>query len=749
MSKQIVVCMDGTWNDPIQRTNVYRMFEMLPGDETSVEEKGPIRSHLVKQDQDLVAFYLESVGNGGRTQSLLGSTQGIGLHDCMIDAYVLVSQVYRQGDKIWLFGFSRGAWAARSLGAFIVRTGLIADVDATENGAADLAEKIWLDYKEDRGKKRGGRFWRHHDETPIRLIGVFDTVGEFGVPEFNGLRMVDRDELRFLKFADRDLSKRVENGRQALAIDERRADFMPTRWTEREGIRQMWFAGAHADIGGGYEERGLSDIALQWMVDEVNALDAGLQLSPERLERPLAPDPLQDRHDETHHLSWRTRPHEEREIDDDATLHPSVLQRLQARADYRPKALEEIPSCAEFFNDDDEPPEEALQAERESVPFRKLPVDGSTRFPVYAHKWWNASGIEVDAGERYRITASGEWIDKNTVANADGFESKAWLLRLAEGSRRLEERPWFSLVAAIHPRPDLEANNPDSENVLSGLIESTISGVARIDDESSLLPTPNDSEIEIQEAGYLYFFANDSAFAYGNNSGFLTVEVTRLPWSVNAEQKPLSAPPSLPNSLDVKLYFTPGTCSLAPHIVLREAGLDFDLVRVDIRRQQLVDGSDFKAVNPKGYVPVLEVDDGVRLTEVPAIVQYIADRLPESGLAPLPYTLERYRLQEWLGFISSELHKSFGPLFRPDTPDAYRQSSKERLNARLNFVARHLSDNYYLLGEQFTVADAYLYTVLGWGRLVGIDIANWPTLLAFHERVGQRPSVIDALAAED
>ncbi|HOL65230.1 MAG TPA: DUF2235 domain-containing protein, partial [Accumulibacter sp.] len=246
MSKQIVVCMDGTWNDPIQRTNVYRLFEMLPGDETSVEEKGPIRSHLVKQDQDLVAFYLESVGNGGRTQSLLGSTQGIGLHDCMIDAYVLVSQVYRQGDKIWLFGFSRGAWAARSLGAFIARTGLIADVDATENGAADLAEKIWLDYKEDRGKKRGGRFWRHHDETPIRLIGVFDTVGEFGVPEFNGLRMADRDELRFLKFADRDLSKRVENGRQALAIDERRADFMPTLWTEREGIRQVWFAGAHA-----------------------------------------------------------------------------------------------------------------------------------------------------------------------------------------------------------------------------------------------------------------------------------------------------------------------------------------------------------------------------------------------------------------------------------------------------------------------------------------------------------------------
>lgn len=749
MSQQIVVCMDGTWNDPIERTNVYRLFEMLPGDETPVEEKGPIRSHLVKHDQDLVAFYLESVGNGGRTQSLLGGTQGIGLHDSMIDAYVLVSQVYRKGDKIWLFGFSRGAWAARSLGAFIARTGLIPDVDALEDGAADLAEKIWLDYKEDRGKKRGGRFWKHHDETPIRLIGVWDTVGEFGVPEFNGLRMVDRDELRFLKFADRELSMRVENGRQALAIDERRADFTPTLWTEREGIRQVWFAGAHADIGGGYEQSGLSDLALQWMIDEINALDAGLQLSSDRLGKPLAPDPLQDRHDETHHLSWRTRPHEDRKIADDALLHPSVLERLQGRADYRPKALEDLPNCEPFYAGDDEPPEESLQAEREPVPFRKLPIDGSTRFPAYAHKWWNASGIEVDAGERYRITASGEWTDKNIAAGAEGYESKAWLLQLAEGSRRLEDRPWFSLVAAIHPRPDLEANNPVSENLLSGLIESAMNGVARIDDECSLLPASDGCEIEIQEAGYLYFFANDSAFSYGNNTGFLTVEVTRLPWSADVDQKPLSAPPSLPNSLDIKLYYTPGTCSLAPHIVLREVGLDFDLVRVDIRRQQLSDGSDFKAINPKGYVPVLEVDDGVRITEVSAIVQYIADRLPESGLAPRPYTLERYQLQEWLGFISSELHKSFSPLFRPDTPAEYRQQTKDRLVGRLAYLARHLSDNCYLLGDQFTVADAYLYTVLGWGRPLGIDLAEWPSLLAFHERIGQRQSVVDALAAED
>jgi glutathione S-transferase len=748
MTKEIVVCMDGTWNDPIEQTNVYRLFQMLPGDEQQVDENGPIRSHLIKHSDQVAAFYLESIGNGGRTQGLLGSTQGIGLHDSMIDAYLLISKVYERGDKIWLFGFSRGAWAARSLGEFVARSGLIPATDADDGAAADQAEKIWLNYKEGLGKKRGGRFWKHHDETPIRMIGVWETVGELGVPLFNGLRLVDREELRFLKFNDRQLNPRVEHGRQALAIDEERADFTPALWAKREGIRQVWFAGAHADVGGGYENHGLSDIALEWMVQEVNDLDAGLRLSTGQLSQPLAPDVLQDRHDETRGPVWRTRPSKERKITDDAELHQSVLQRLAERADYRPKALEDVPACAEFYQGDEPPPEEELQQEREALPFRKLPVDGSTRFPAYAHKWWNASGVEVDAGERYRIEASGAWIDKTIPAGADGYESKAWFLHLAEGSRRMEERPWFSLVAAIHPRPDLEANNPDSENMLTGLIESTINGVARIDDESSLLATPDGCEIEIIEPGFLYFFANDSSFAYGNNSGFLTVEVTRLPWSAEVDQKPAPLMPSVPGSLDMKLYFSPGTCSLAAHIALREAGLDFDLVRVDLRQRKLADGSDFAAINPKGYVPVLELDDGVCLTEVPAIVQYIADRIPESGLAPRPCTLQRYQLQEWLGFISAELHKAFGQLFKADTPAAYKRIIQENLAARLGYVAACLKDRSYLLGEQFTVADGYLFTVLAWSPVVGIDLGQWPTLLAFQERIGQRQSVRDALAAE-
>jgi glutathione S-transferase/uncharacterized protein (DUF2235 family) len=748
MAKQIVVCMDGTWNDPVARTNVYRLFQMLPGDERLVEEDGPIRSHLAKRDDGLAAFYVESIGNGGRTQGLLGGTQGIGLHDCMIDAYLLVSQVYERGDKIWLFGFSRGAWAARCLGAFIARSGLIPAANAEGDDAADQAEKVWLNYKEGRGMKRGGRFWGHHDETPIRMIGVWDTVGELGVPEFTGLHLVDRDELRYLKFTDRELSPRIEHGRQALAIDEERADFPPTLWDEREGIKQVWFPGAHGDVGGGYDNHGLADAALEWMVQEVNDLAAGLHLSPGQLSEALAPNPLEDRHDETRGPVWRTRPIKEREVPDDAELHPGVLQRLRERADYRPKALADVAPCADFYQDDQPLPEERLQQEREDLPFRKLPVDGSTRFPAYARKWWNASGVEVDVGERYRIEASGTWVDQGTSAGADGYESTAWFLQLAKRNRRLQERPWFALIAAIHPRPDLEAHNPDFESMLAGLVESAISGVARIDDESSLVATPNGCEIEIEEPGFLYFFANDSAYSYGNNTGFLMVEVTRLPWSDADDVKPASASQPVPGSLDVKLYCSPGAGSLAAHIALREAGLDFDLVHVDVLEHKLADGSGLAAINPRGNVPVLELGDDVCLTEVGAILQYIADRVPESGLAPRPHTLECYRLQEWLGLVGSDLDKAFAPLFKADMPEDYKRSVREGIAGHLAYVASHLSGRDYLVGERFTVADGYLFAVLMRCGAAGIDIGRWPALTTFQERVGQRQGVRDALAAE-
>jgi glutathione S-transferase len=199
----------------------------------------------------------------------------------------------------------------------------------------------------------------------------------------------------------------------------------------------------------------------------------------------------------------------------------------------------------------------------------------------------------------------------------------------------------------------------------------------------------------------------------------------------------------------MKLYIAPGTCSLSPHIALREAGIDVELVRVNIKKHVLIaDGSDFALINPKGYVPVLELDNGVRLSEGPAIVQYIADLKPESGLAPKNGTLERYQLQEWLGFINSEIHKGFGPLFNPATPAEYKTIALKNLANRLNYTAAHLATHDYLMGKQFTVADGYLFTVLGWGQWVGIDIKEYPALAAFHARVAARPAVQAALAAE-
>ena len=198
----------------------------------------------------------------------------------------------------------------------------------------------------------------------------------------------------------------------------------------------------------------------------------------------------------------------------------------------------------------------------------------------------------------------------------------------------------------------------------------------------------------------------------------------------------------------MKLYFSPGACSLSPHIVLHELGLQAQTVKVDLANKTLQDGGDFRKVNPKGYVPVLQLDDGSVLTEGPAIVQYLADRKPESGLAPANGTLERYRLQEWLNFISTELHKQFSPLFNPQLPDAVKDAQKQRLQGRFDYLAQSLAGHDYLMGSSFTVADAYLYTVLSWCAYVGIELERWPVLQAYVQRVAQRPAVAATLQAE-
>ncbi len=198
----------------------------------------------------------------------------------------------------------------------------------------------------------------------------------------------------------------------------------------------------------------------------------------------------------------------------------------------------------------------------------------------------------------------------------------------------------------------------------------------------------------------------------------------------------------------MKLYYAPGTCSLSPHIVLREAGVPVELVRVDLKSKKLADGSDYTLINGKAYVPMLELDNGQRLSEGPAIVQYIADLRPETRLAPRPDEFERYRLQEWLNFISSEIHKGFAPLFNPAASDDWKKAARARLEMRFDWLAGQLISRKFLLDNQFTVADAYLFTVLNWTKRVEIDLAHWPELAGYVARVGGRPAVQEAMRAE-
>jgi len=196
----------------------------------------------------------------------------------------------------------------------------------------------------------------------------------------------------------------------------------------------------------------------------------------------------------------------------------------------------------------------------------------------------------------------------------------------------------------------------------------------------------------------------------------------------------------------MKLYYAPGACSLAAHIALQESGLRYELERVDLREHK-VRGADFHAINPKGYVPVLELDDGERLTEAAVILQYIADRNPGT-LAPPTGTLARYRLMEWLNFIATEIHKGLGPLWKPTTPDAYKATVLAGVGARFDHVVAALGKKPYLTGDAFTIADAYLFTIVNWQRFLAFDIDRWPALQQFQARVAARPSVQRALADE-
>lgn len=198
----------------------------------------------------------------------------------------------------------------------------------------------------------------------------------------------------------------------------------------------------------------------------------------------------------------------------------------------------------------------------------------------------------------------------------------------------------------------------------------------------------------------------------------------------------------------MKLYYSPGACSLAPHIVLREAGFNFDLDRVAFPAKTTQDGQDFVAINQKGAVPTLWLDDGEVITEAAVILQYLADKTPAKGLIPPPGTKERYRVQEWLNYIATELHKGFGPLWKPDTPKEYKAIVKTNLAKQFDYLDKKFAGKTYLAGDSFTVADAYLFTILNWASFHQIDLKPYRNISAFMARVAARPRVQEALQAE-
>ncbi len=198
----------------------------------------------------------------------------------------------------------------------------------------------------------------------------------------------------------------------------------------------------------------------------------------------------------------------------------------------------------------------------------------------------------------------------------------------------------------------------------------------------------------------------------------------------------------------MKLYYSPGACSLSPHIALLEAGLPYDLVKVDLKTKKLENGDDFLGINPKGQVPTLVLDSGEVVTEGPVIVQIIADKVSAKNLAPARDSAERYKLQEWLTYINSEVHKSFGPMFSPVLADDAKAFFKDRVMGKFKYLDGALAGKDYLMGKQFTVADGYLFTMLAWAERMKFDLAAMPNLLAYKARVGARPAVQAALTKE-
>ena len=493
--KNLVVCCDGTWNDPGNRddgepapTNVFKLFNAV-----DLETSNPPQ----------LTRYQAGVGTGGPLDRLLGGAMGFGLGEDIRDCYHWLATKYEPGDRLFLFGFSRGAFTARSLAGMIGHLGIVElDGEADPHGQV---ERVYHEgYRERRQPPEGIRI--HGGSKHVQFIGVWDTVGALGIPDDKALLDWLDDPDRY-RFHDTALSDRVAHARHAVAIDEKRGSFAPTLWNQPndgERLKQVWFPGVHSDVGGGYREPGLADGALAWMIGEARA--AGLVFRDPAFAR-IRPDPGDVLHDS--HTGMMqvlvTAPRTMPPLGDTEKFHDSVRMR---RAD---------------------PP----LAEAAYLPARPF-EDDEVEFDVYAKQPWNWTGVWLEADRTYRFEARGQWLDRNIRCGPDGARDgdfrpgeithmagrfMDWLERRYRdwaggrgradflGSRRFEDAGWFTLVGAI-----ADAGNPEPDGTHAPLTTFAIGSRC---------------ELEPKRSGYLYCFANDAWGFYGNNRGFVTVKLRR------------------------------------------------------------------------------------------------------------------------------------------------------------------------------------------------------------------------------
>jgi len=512
--KNLIVCCDGTWNTPDQEddgvpvpTNVVRFFNAVADRDSSGNAQ--------------LKYYHSGVGVEGKWwEKIAGGTMGLGLSRNIMGAYKWLGCNYQSGDRIYLIGFSRGAYTVRSLSGMIARCGLPELATFPEETLWDKIGDIYKKYQSDDDSPDAALTY-FDDQTPgngkVFFLGVWDTVGALGIPDDLALLNLF-DNPKHYQFHDLALSEGVTHARHAVAIDEMRASFTPTLWDTQNiapdrDIKQIWFPGVHCDVGGGYPEKGLSDGALKWMIDE--AVDQGLKFE-ESMRRQVVPGAQDVLHDSCtgNFKLLRTQPRSVPRIADDNNLliHRSAVSRQS------------------------EPPIAQAPYRGTRVPVTGCPIS----VEIYAREHWNYTGIYLEQGQRYRFKASGQWVDKTVQCGPggsdDGKFQPAELIQIAGslwgkiegaykkivnnqnadfiGTKREESMPWFALVGVVanSGNPGSDGTPPSHETFLIGE-EYNLNGC---------------KEFSPQKSGYLYGFANDAWHFYDNNHGCVILEVTKV-----------------------------------------------------------------------------------------------------------------------------------------------------------------------------------------------------------------------------